>query len=60
MTKKTDELGYVATGKLADLVLVEGDPTTRISDIRRTVMVVKDGKVYLPDQLHQAVSIQPR
>lgn len=53
------ELGSVAVGKLADLVLVDGDPTTNIGDVRRTALVVKDGIVYRPDELYAALGIRP-
>ncbi|MFL6257413.1 MAG: amidohydrolase family protein, partial [Pyrinomonadaceae bacterium] len=39
--KRDGELGSIAPGKLADLILVEGDPARRISDIRRVTLVVK-------------------
>jgi imidazolonepropionase-like amidohydrolase len=39
------ELGSIIPGKLADLVLVDGDPVRRISDVRRTMLVVKNGDV---------------
>lgn len=32
---------------LADLIAVTGNPAENISDIRRTVLVMKDGKIYL-------------
>jgi imidazolonepropionase-like amidohydrolase len=54
-----DDRGSVAVGKLADLVLVDGDPTTRISDIRRTSLVVKNGIVYMPDEIYRALGITP-
>ena len=53
------ERGSVAVGKLADLVLVDGDPTQRISDIRRTSLVVKDGIVYRPAELYGALGVKP-
>jgi Tol biopolymer transport system component/imidazolonepropionase-like amidohydrolase len=40
------ELGTIEKGKLADLVLVDGNPLSTITDIRRTRSVVKDGVVY--------------
>jgi imidazolonepropionase-like amidohydrolase len=40
-----DELGTVAEGRLADLLLVEGDPTTSISAVRDVVLVLKGGAV---------------
>jgi imidazolonepropionase-like amidohydrolase len=44
--KHDDVLGSVAPGKLADLDIIDGDPTVNISDIRRVVTVIKDGKVF--------------
>jgi len=43
---REDRLGSIAPGKLADLVIVDGDPTVSISDVRRVVTVVKDGNVF--------------
>jgi imidazolonepropionase-like amidohydrolase len=51
------ELGSVEAGKLADLVLVEGDPGKDISDIRRCRMVFKDGAVFDSGKLYEAVAI---
>jgi imidazolonepropionase-like amidohydrolase len=39
----TDALGTIAPGKLADLILVDGDPVADISALRNVRMVVKDG-----------------
>jgi imidazolonepropionase-like amidohydrolase len=39
-----EKLGSVEQGKLADLVLVEGDPLTNISDMRRIRRVMLDGR----------------
>ena len=57
--KRDQDLGTVAPGKLADFILVDGDPTVRISDIRRVVLTVKDGVVYDPVTLYQALAVQP-
>ena len=51
--------GSIAVGKVADLVLVDGDPTTNISDVRKTVMVVKDGIRFDPKELYAAVGVKP-
>jgi imidazolonepropionase-like amidohydrolase len=38
-------LGMVAPGKIADLILVGGDPTADITALRNVSMVMKDGEV---------------
>jgi imidazolonepropionase-like amidohydrolase len=53
------ELGSVVPGKKADLLLVEGNPVERISDIRRGRLVVKDGVTYDPTALYGALGIAP-
>ncbi|HEX8178039.1 MAG TPA: amidohydrolase family protein [Pyrinomonadaceae bacterium] len=57
--KRDRELGSVKPGKLADLILLDGDPATRISDIRRVTLVVKGGRVYRVAALHRALSVKP-
>ena len=57
--KRDAELGSIAPGKKADLVLVDGDPSARISDVRRVVTVVKDGVVYDPEAIFRALGIRP-
>lgn len=52
--------GSIAPGKLADMILVDGDPARRISDIRNTDLVIKDGKVYEPAALYRSFGVQPR
>jgi imidazolonepropionase-like amidohydrolase len=53
------ELGSIAPGKLADLTLVDGDPTVNISDIRKTILVVKDGVLYKPAELYTELGVTP-
>lgn len=54
-----NQLGLVRPGKLADLVLVDGDPSVRISDVRKPVLTIKDGVVYKVAELDQELGIQP-
>ncbi|HYZ89306.1 MAG TPA: amidohydrolase family protein, partial [Myxococcales bacterium] len=51
--------GSIARGKLADLLLVAGDPTKDISAIRRVRLVMKGGVVYFPEELYRAMGITP-
>jgi enamidase len=51
-----DRTGTIAVGKQADLVLVAGDPSTRIADIRNVVTVFKQGVGYDPARLIASVS----
>jgi imidazolonepropionase-like amidohydrolase len=56
---RADELGSIEPGKRADLVLVAGDPSRRMGDLRRVRLVLKDGAVYDPDALCEALGIKP-
>jgi len=57
--KLDGDLGSIAPDKLADLTLVDGDPTANISDIRKTALVVKDGVLYKPAELYSALGVAP-
>ncbi len=47
--------GSVEAGKAADLIVVNGDPSQAISDIRKTEVVFKDGVGYDSKKLFDAV-----
>lgn len=51
--------GSIERGKAADLVLVDGDPSERIVDVRRTSLVFKAGVAYPPAQLYEAMGFKP-
>ncbi len=57
--KRDSELGSIAPGKMADLILVDGDPSVHVSDIRRVTTVVKDGNVYKVAELDRALGVKP-
>jgi len=52
------ETGTIEHGKRADLILVDGDPTRNISDIRRISYVLKDGVGYAPAGLYEAFGVR--
>ena len=41
-----DELGSLTRGKLADIIVVDGNPLLSMRDLRNVVTVVKDGRVF--------------
>ena len=41
-----DQLGVIESGKLADIIAVEGDPTKDIKAMGRVQFVMKDGKIF--------------
>jgi imidazolonepropionase-like amidohydrolase len=49
------EIGAVAPGMKADLVIIRGDPTANISDIEKVKIVFKDGLGYDPPKLLESV-----
>ena len=57
-TGTLDERGSVERGKLADLILIDGDPVKNISDIRKISLVMKGGTVYYPAEVYEAVGVK--
>src|SRR5262249_38060107 len=53
--EQADKIGSIATGKIADLVVVHGDPSTTINDIEKVEIVFKDGIGYDPAKLLESV-----
>ena len=45
-----DDLGTIEPGKIADIVVLRGDPRFSITELNEPEFVVKDGKVYRRDQ----------
>jgi Amidohydrolase family len=58
-TRTLDRLGSITPGKLADLILLEGDPIEDISAVRRINLVMKEGVVHYPSEIHEATGIKP-
>jgi imidazolonepropionase-like amidohydrolase len=44
--KMGQQVGTITKGKLADIIVVDGNPLLSMRDLRNVVAVVKDGKVY--------------
>ncbi len=52
--------GSITVGKAADLVLIEGDPSRRIGDLRQTRVVMLGGKLLDADALRRAAGFSGR
>ena len=52
---RENQIGSIATGKNADLVIIKGDPAARISDIENVEIVFKDGVGYDSQKLIDSV-----
>jgi hypothetical protein len=53
------QLGTIQRGKLADFILVDGDPTQDISKIRNIRMTMKGGVAYYPAEIYRHLNIEP-
>jgi imidazolonepropionase-like amidohydrolase len=53
------EWGSIAPGKLADLVLVDGQPDVHVHDVRKPAIVIKGGVVYRSADLYRALGVVP-
>jgi len=51
--------GSIEPGKLADLVLIDGDPTADIGALRRVALVIKGTRAYYPSEIYEAIGIKP-
>ena len=55
----SERKGQITVGRDADLLLVDGDPTRNISDIRQLALVITQGKAIYPTKIYQAMGIVP-
>jgi hypothetical protein len=53
--KDDRDYGSIAVGKVADLIVVNGRPAERVSDLRNLEQVIRAGRVYQPAALRSAV-----
>ncbi|NGZ87551.1 amidohydrolase family protein [Duganella sp. SAP-35] len=58
-TRTSNDRGSIVAGKLADLVLVDGDPTKNIEDVRKVSAVITRGFLIYPAEIDAALGIAP-
>lgn len=54
--KEEDTLGSLSKGKLADILIVEGNPLEDIHNTQNIFMVIKDGEILNRDELAQEIN----
>jgi Amidohydrolase family len=57
--KVDGKTGSIAKGKIADLVVIDGDPLANISDIQKTVMTFEAGVRFSSQELFETVGVGP-
>ncbi len=58
-TNTLSDRGTIAPGKLADLILLDGDPTRNIEDIRKVAAVITRGKLIYPNEINKVLGVKP-
>jgi len=53
------ELGTIQVGKRADLIVIDGDPLTEISNTRNVEFTISNGRMYTTGDLWRAVGFKP-
>lgn len=49
------DYGSIAPGKIADVIIVDGQPAERIADLRATEIVIRAGRLYRSAELRAAI-----
>lgn len=57
--KQEQQRGSIEVGKLADVILVDGNPAANVGDVRKVKTVIKDGVIYQTADLYRAVGVRP-
>ncbi len=54
LTGKDNLLGSIEEGKIANMILVDGNPLMNMHDIRKIFLTIKEGKIYSPKDIYAA------
>jgi imidazolonepropionase-like amidohydrolase len=56
--KRDAQVGTIAVGRRADLILVEGRPDRSFTDIRKVISMIAAGRVFDRAQLWKSVGLR--
>jgi cytosine/adenosine deaminase-related metal-dependent hydrolase len=59
VTKRDKEYGRIAPGYVSDLILIDGDPTMNMADIRKVRTVIRGDRRYDSAKLFSGIGIAP-
>lgn len=54
LTGRDNLYGSIEQGKVANMILVDGNPLQNMQDIRKVYMTIKEGKIYSPKDIYSA------
>jgi imidazolonepropionase-like amidohydrolase len=55
-----DQTGTLEVGKLADVIVIDGNPLVDMKDMTKVELVFKEGKLYSPAELAAGTGVWPR
>lgn len=55
---KQETMGSIKAGKLADMIIVDGDPVKNMSDIRRVELTMKDGVIFESAKVYRTLGVK--
>ncbi len=53
------EMGRIAPGYRAEMILLDGDPLADLAALRRVTLTLRGDRYYRPAELHQAIGVRP-
>jgi imidazolonepropionase-like amidohydrolase len=54
-----NDRGSIEEGKLADLIMVKGQPTQSIEDLRKITLVLTRGYAIIPNEIYSLIHVKP-
>jgi hypothetical protein len=58
VAKKSDQFGSIEKNKVADILIIDGDPTKNMEDIRKVETVIKGNDIYQTKDILEKISIK--